>query len=68
MHFDVHGLPADILDDDAFLDGIWRELPDAGLGGHKEVVSVTLSQFSLTDERAINRQLGRVRSAMTALG
>jgi len=68
VHAQVLGLPADILDDDAFLERFWVEMPDASVGGHLGVFSVTVSQFALLDHRAGPRQLERIRRALSAIG
>jgi hypothetical protein len=68
VHLDVLGLPPDILERDDFVEGLWRELPDAGLGGGGGVVTITLSQFALSSRRAVRRQIARVRRALAALG
>jgi|SRR3712207_2076036 len=68
VHLDVVGLPVNALDDDAFLDAFWRELPDASLSGADTVVSVTLSQFALSTKRAVHRQIERTARALTAVG
>lgn len=68
VHAAIRGLPANALDDDAFIGAIWRELPDAGLGGRDDLVTITLSQFALTDQRATSRQLKRIARALATLG
>jgi hypothetical protein len=68
VHLDVLGLSNDILERDEFLEALWRELPDAGLGGRGDVVTITLSQFALDSRTAARRQISRVRRALAALG
>ena len=59
VHLDVLGLPDGVLDHDDFLEALWRELPDAGLGGRDDLVTITLSQFALGSRTAARRQIGR---------
>ena len=68
VHARIVGLPADLIYDDAFADGLFAALPDMGLGADREALTVTLSQFSLSDRRAACRQLERIRHALAALG
>jgi hypothetical protein len=68
VHFALSGVPVEVHDDDAFVDGVFVALPDACLGVHHEQVTVTLSQFAVTDRQAIRRQRRRVELALIALG
>ena len=68
VHLNVCGLPGDALLDDELVEAIWRELPDAGLGAQREMVTVTLSQFAVSTDRAVNRQVERTRRALAAIG
>ena len=67
VHLDVRNVSTGSLDDEEFIEAVWRELPDAGLGGRDDVLTVTLSQFSLSRDRAASRQLERVRTALAKL-
>jgi hypothetical protein len=68
VHLEVVGVPADVVDDDAFLDHLWLLLPDAAVSGGLDGIGLTLSQWSLTRRRAARRQASRVRCAMVGLG
>jgi hypothetical protein len=68
VHAVVRGLPEGVLDDADFLDGVWRELPDSCISGCDDEVGITLSQFAWSRRRGVERQLGRIRTAMRALG
>ena len=68
VHAQVLGLPEHILDDDGFVERFWAEMPDASIGGHNGVFSVTVSQFALSDHRAGPRQLERIRRPLAAVG
>ena len=67
VHFEVPGL-GDRVHDDDFVQAFWRELPDAALGAHGGAMSITLSQFALSDRRAVARQRRRVTGALRRLG
>ena len=65
VHLRVHGLPRDVLEEDAFLDRLWGDLPDASVsGGAGAPVGITVSQFGLSDRRAALRQTKRLRDAL----
>lgn len=68
VHLDVRNLSTGSVDDEEFVEAIWRELPGAGIGGRDEILTITLSQFSLSRERAVPRQRERVRTALAKLG
>jgi hypothetical protein len=68
VHLDVRGLPRDMIYDDEFVEAVWRELPDAGLGGRRGGIGITLSQYALNADAAALRQTDRVRRALAAIG
>jgi hypothetical protein len=69
VHLDVRGLPRNVVDDDAFIDALCTELPDACIsGGVGHPLGLTLSQFALTDRRAAARQALRARCALAEVG
>ena len=68
VHLHVCDLPRAILDDEGFIESVWRELPDAAISGGADVITITLSQFALARDRAAARQGERVSRALTALG
>jgi hypothetical protein len=69
VHLRVVGLPDDALEDDDFLDALWREVADASISGAAGApAGITLSQFALTDRAATRRQRGRVQRALAAIG
>lgn len=68
VHVDVEGLPDGVLDDVRFLEAVWRELPDAVLSGHCSTVSITLSQSSLSTDRAVHLPARPRRARPGSLG
>ena len=63
VHLVVRGVPDDLLDDDAFLDALFRELPDAALSGSGGAIAVTLSQSAFSTQRGGERQRARAQRA-----
>ncbi len=68
VHLEVLAVAPRIRDEDDFLDALWRELPDAGVGLSGTRLELTLSQFAPTRRSAARRQASRARCALIALG
>ena len=68
VHLRVRDLAEDVIFDDDFVEGIWRELPDAGVGGGHDGISITLSQYAVSADAAARRQANRARRALSSAG